>query len=410
MGYPFSLVLHTHLPMVVNHGRWPHGSDWLNEAAFECYLPLLETAHRLVAEGISPKWTLNSRRCCRAARLPRIPEGAGVLLRERPARLRGEPRALHAGGPRRRSSASRTSGKISTSACGSCTGGSAATSPARSPSCSGPATGDHHVRGHARLPAAAVAATSPSTCSSAPRSRRTGATSAGAAGDLAAGVRLSPALRVDAADRPPTAAAPAHAARASRRCWPPRPRVLRGRLAPGRRRRAALPLHATTSPLREHARDGPPRPLPVRARRAPRMRPTASPPAEAPAARGLLPRSADDAPGVEPRARLPGRLRLPRVPQEALPGRASLLAHHRHVQRSRQQAGLRPEDRRREARACRPATSSSWCRRPLDHAGGRRPRARVLALRLRAVRPLVVRGAALARAVAREMAGRRARA
>jgi 1,4-alpha-glucan branching enzyme len=45
--------------MVVNHGRWPHGSDWLNEATFECYLPLLETAHRLVAEGISPKWTVN---------------------------------------------------------------------------------------------------------------------------------------------------------------------------------------------------------------------------------------------------------------------------------------------------------------------------------------------------------------
>src|SRR5437764_14937648 len=59
MSYPFSLVLHTHLPMVVNHGRWPHGSDWLSEGAFECYLPLLETAHRLVADGISPKWTVN---------------------------------------------------------------------------------------------------------------------------------------------------------------------------------------------------------------------------------------------------------------------------------------------------------------------------------------------------------------
>jgi len=59
MGYPFALVLHTHLPMVVNHGRWPHGSDWLNEATFECYLPLLEVAHRLVGDGISPKWTLN---------------------------------------------------------------------------------------------------------------------------------------------------------------------------------------------------------------------------------------------------------------------------------------------------------------------------------------------------------------
>jgi len=59
MGSPFALVLHTHLPMVLNHGRWPHGSDWLCEAAFECYLPLLETAHHLVADGISPKWTVN---------------------------------------------------------------------------------------------------------------------------------------------------------------------------------------------------------------------------------------------------------------------------------------------------------------------------------------------------------------
>src|SRR2546421_1839803 len=59
MGYPFALVLHTHLPMVVNHGRWPHGSDWLSEATFECYLPLLEVSHRLVGDGISPKWTLN---------------------------------------------------------------------------------------------------------------------------------------------------------------------------------------------------------------------------------------------------------------------------------------------------------------------------------------------------------------
>jgi 1,4-alpha-glucan branching enzyme len=59
MGSAFSLVLHTHLPMVVNHGRWPHGSDWLCEAAFECYLPLLDTLHRLVGDGISPKWTIN---------------------------------------------------------------------------------------------------------------------------------------------------------------------------------------------------------------------------------------------------------------------------------------------------------------------------------------------------------------
>jgi len=55
----FALVLHTHLPFVLNHGRWPHGSDWLNEAAIECYLPLLDVARRLVADGISPRWTIN---------------------------------------------------------------------------------------------------------------------------------------------------------------------------------------------------------------------------------------------------------------------------------------------------------------------------------------------------------------
>jgi 1,4-alpha-glucan branching enzyme len=58
-GPGFALVLHTHLPFVLNHGRWPHGSDWLNEATVECYLPLLDAARRLVADGISPRWTIN---------------------------------------------------------------------------------------------------------------------------------------------------------------------------------------------------------------------------------------------------------------------------------------------------------------------------------------------------------------
>jgi 1,4-alpha-glucan branching enzyme len=59
VGAPFALVLHMHLPMVLNHGRWPHGSDWLCEAAFECYLPILEAARTLVGEGLSPRWTIN---------------------------------------------------------------------------------------------------------------------------------------------------------------------------------------------------------------------------------------------------------------------------------------------------------------------------------------------------------------
>ena len=47
----FVLALHSHLPYVLNHGRWPHGSDWLCEAAVDTYLPLLETLRELAAEG-----------------------------------------------------------------------------------------------------------------------------------------------------------------------------------------------------------------------------------------------------------------------------------------------------------------------------------------------------------------------
>ncbi len=57
-GGTFSLVLHTHLPFVLNHGRWPHGADWLNEAVIESYIPTLEAAHRLVRHGVSPRWTV----------------------------------------------------------------------------------------------------------------------------------------------------------------------------------------------------------------------------------------------------------------------------------------------------------------------------------------------------------------
>ena len=37
----FCLVLHGHLPYVLRHGTWPHGEDWLYEAAAETYLPIL---------------------------------------------------------------------------------------------------------------------------------------------------------------------------------------------------------------------------------------------------------------------------------------------------------------------------------------------------------------------------------
>jgi 1,4-alpha-glucan branching enzyme len=54
----FTLVLHTHLPYVIAHGRWPHGMDWLNEASAESYIPLLNILNELVEEGYSPKLTI----------------------------------------------------------------------------------------------------------------------------------------------------------------------------------------------------------------------------------------------------------------------------------------------------------------------------------------------------------------
>lgn len=48
-----SFTLHAHLPYVVNHGTWPHGMEWLLEAAAETYLPLLRVFSRLEKDGIA---------------------------------------------------------------------------------------------------------------------------------------------------------------------------------------------------------------------------------------------------------------------------------------------------------------------------------------------------------------------
>ena len=54
----FVLTLHSHLPYVLNHGRWPHGSDWLCEATVDTYLPLLEALTELKEEGFVAPVTL----------------------------------------------------------------------------------------------------------------------------------------------------------------------------------------------------------------------------------------------------------------------------------------------------------------------------------------------------------------
>ncbi|HEY7614815.1 MAG TPA: 1,4-alpha-glucan branching protein domain-containing protein [Gemmatimonadales bacterium] len=58
MPIDFVLALHSHLPWVLNHGRWPHGSDWLCEAALDAYLPLIERLRALEAERIAAPLTL----------------------------------------------------------------------------------------------------------------------------------------------------------------------------------------------------------------------------------------------------------------------------------------------------------------------------------------------------------------
>ncbi|MBD3185200.1 DUF1957 domain-containing protein, partial [Candidatus Bathyarchaeota archaeon] len=56
-GY-FTFVLHSHLPYVIGHGTWPHGTSWLNEATAETYIPILNILNDLVAEGRNPQLTI----------------------------------------------------------------------------------------------------------------------------------------------------------------------------------------------------------------------------------------------------------------------------------------------------------------------------------------------------------------
>ncbi len=47
----FALVLHSHLPWLARHGRWPVGEEWLYQAWAHSYLPVLDVVTRLAAEG-----------------------------------------------------------------------------------------------------------------------------------------------------------------------------------------------------------------------------------------------------------------------------------------------------------------------------------------------------------------------
>ncbi len=55
----FTFVLHSHLPYARQAGRWPHGEEWLHEAAAETYVPLLDALYRMQAERVPFKLTLS---------------------------------------------------------------------------------------------------------------------------------------------------------------------------------------------------------------------------------------------------------------------------------------------------------------------------------------------------------------
>lgn len=54
----FTFVLHSHLPYARLAGRWPHGEEWIHEAATDTYLPLLSALHDLAAEGVRFRLTI----------------------------------------------------------------------------------------------------------------------------------------------------------------------------------------------------------------------------------------------------------------------------------------------------------------------------------------------------------------
>lgn len=77
-------VLHTHLPWVLGHGRWPHGESWLYEAAAECYVPLLRMLDRLSTETPDVRLTLGMTPVLtESLASPRFREGFLAYLEER---------------------------------------------------------------------------------------------------------------------------------------------------------------------------------------------------------------------------------------------------------------------------------------------------------------------------------------
>jgi len=92
------LALHGHMPWVLQHGDWPHGSHWLYEAALEVWLPLLEAIDEVHAAGAQAPITLGlTPVLLEQLAHPRFKEGFAAFLDERIARADAD--AAHGGDP-----------------------------------------------------------------------------------------------------------------------------------------------------------------------------------------------------------------------------------------------------------------------------------------------------------------------
>jgi 1,4-alpha-glucan branching enzyme len=54
----FTFVLHSHLPYARMAGRWPHGEEWIHEAAAETYVPLLNALFDLHEASVPARLTI----------------------------------------------------------------------------------------------------------------------------------------------------------------------------------------------------------------------------------------------------------------------------------------------------------------------------------------------------------------
>jgi 1,4-alpha-glucan branching enzyme len=85
------LVLHGHIPDVLGHGTWPHGANWLYEAAAETYLPFLRAVERLLGAGVMVRATVGMTPVlCEQLADARFASGFDAYLAQRGAAARAD--------------------------------------------------------------------------------------------------------------------------------------------------------------------------------------------------------------------------------------------------------------------------------------------------------------------------------